>query len=58
MCWVQNLCYRQPFAVTYVPRPSKPVPVVMDAEGKVDMPMVVRQPTLKVSSQYFRSTFV
>ena len=41
------------------PRPSKPVPVVMDAEGKVDMPMVVRQPTLKVSSQhFFHYTFI
>ena len=31
-------------------RPSKPVPLVLDAEGKVELPMAVRQPTLKVSS--------
>ena len=42
---VKSICL---FVYLSVCHRSKPVPLVLDAEGKVDLPMAIQQPTLKV----------
>ena len=34
----------------YFSRPAKPVPLVLDSEGKAELPMAVRAPTLMVGA--------
>ena len=35
----------------YFSRPAKPVPLVLDSEGKAELPMAVRAPTLMVGTE-------